>query len=169
MSFNHNNKLQLCKYCQISSNAHSFYLSNNDDVNNNFNDNDNYNNYNNDNNDNNNFNKSANHHLYKTMIADAELYNKPKTIIYHMKIQLNRNQTPKMNHWNWVIDFKGAGVKHYLAFVTVRELSRWINSEKDGLCKNLKNIKIKNAGIMIKPMIGLSKWFLPEHINVECL
>jgi hypothetical protein len=108
-------------------------------------------------------------HTYKTVISDASLYNNPVSIIYHIDIELKKNKTQNMDYWEWEIDFSGAGVKHYLAFGTVRELSRWINSERDGLCKNLENIKIKNAGIMIKPMVALSKWFLPEHINVECI
>jgi hypothetical protein len=114
-------------------------------------------------------NETGSSHTYKTIIANASLYNDPSSIIYHIDIELKINKTANMDYWEWEIDFEGAGVKHYLAFRTVRELSKWINSEKDGLCKNLKNIKIKNAGIMIKPMIGLSKWFLPEHINVVCL
>ena len=114
-------------------------------------------------------NDTRSRHTYKTVIADALLYNDPSSIIYHIDIELKKNKTQMMDYWNWEIDFAGAGVKHYMAFGTVRELSRWINTERDGLCKNLENIKIKNAGIMIKPMIALSKWFLPEHINVVCL
>jgi hypothetical protein len=157
--------VEQCNYCSHIPNAHSFsFVSNTDNDSEEYQDID-YNVYN----DPLLLNENSIDHLYKTKIADAKLYDNPISIIYHIKLELRRNKTHKMDYWNWYIDFEGAGIKHYMAFGTVRELSRWINSEKDGFCKNLKNIKIINSGIMIKPLVSLSKWFLPEHINVVCV
>ena len=142
--------IEVCHYCMNEPNSHSFFLDNN-------------------NIDDNPLFSTLKKHTYKTKIANAKLYDKPDTIIYHIEIELKRNKTVNVDIWNWIIDFSDTKMKHYMAFTTVHELSKWINSEKDGLCKNLENIKIKNAGIMIKPLISLAKWFLPEHIKVECL
>lgn len=131
---------QLCNYCMYAPNSHSFYLLN---INNNI-------------------------HTYKTIIADAELYNNPASIIYHIKIYLKMYKTYPYNEWHWIIDFNNATFKNYMALNTVIKLSSWINNEKHNMCKNLKQIKIINTNIFIKPMIALAKYYLPKHIKIIC-
>lgn len=104
--------------------------------------------------------------MFNTMICEAKMYNSPATIIYHIEQELDYNKPDKNINWIWNIDFKNAELKHYFAFNTVKELSQWINAEKLGYCCNLKEIRIYNAGLLVKPLISLAYWFLPRNINV---
>lgn len=129
---------QPCTYCMNNPKSHSFYLLNNDN----------------------------NIHTYNTTIADAKLYHHPESIIYHIKIALKMDKTYPDKDWHWIIDFNNATFKHYMSLNTVKQLSSWINNEKQNMCKNLKQIKIINASIFIKPMITLAKYYLPQYIEV---
>jgi hypothetical protein len=122
-------------------NSHSFHLINTNNTNNNI-------------------------HTYNTVIADAELYYHPESIIYHIKIALKMNKTYPDKDWVWIINFNNATFKHYMSLKTVKEIASWINDEKNDMCKKLKQIKIINASIFIKPMITLAKYYLPEHIEI---
>lgn len=104
------------------------------------------------------------YHLYKTVVAESILYNKPDTIIHHIE------HDPYLNkdiQWNWIVDLTNASRKHYMALNTVREISKWIKREKDNKCKELQEIKIVGGSpILTIPLILLAKMFLPSHIKI---
>ena len=104
------------------------------------------------------------YHLYKTIVAESILYNKPDTIIHHIE------HDPYLNkdiQWNWIIDLTNASCKHYMALNTVREISKWIKREKDNKCKELQEIKIIGDNpLLITPLVLLAKMFLPNHIKI---
>lgn len=102
--------------------------------------------------------------VYKTIVAKAKLYDKPDTIIHHIEHDALLNRSL---HWEWIIDMTNAKFRHYMAFNTVRQLSKWINREKTNKCKNLKRIIIiDNHPILMSPLISLGKLFLPKHVNI---
>jgi hypothetical protein len=138
MTTKFNTTLQPCIYCRNDPKSHSFHL----------------------------LNTNNNIHIYNTMICEAKMYNSPATIIYHIEQELDYNKPDKNINWIWNIDFKNASVKHYFAFNTVKELSQWINGEKLGYCSSLKEIRIYNAGLLVKPLISLAYWFLPKNVKV---
>lgn len=106
--------------------------------------------------------------VYDTVIKDAELYNDPESIIYHIEECLKSSLSETTSSWFWVINFYGASTKHYLALSTVYQLCCWINKEKDGLCKNLESIYVLNGNkLLLLPLIQLAKLFLPSHINID--
>ena len=135
---------QPCIYCQENSNSHSFNIL-----------------------DYHSLNENNIQNLFYTKIADAELYNKPDTIIYHIEQTLKYNKIHYDKEWMWIIDFNNSEFKHYISFNTVKEISKWINKESLNLCKNLKEINIINSNFMINSLILLSKWFLPKHIKIN--
>lgn len=104
------------------------------------------------------------YHLYKTVVAESILYNKPDTIIHHIE------RDPYLNkelQWSWIVDLTNASRKHYMALNTVRELSKWIKREKNNKCKALKEIKIIGDNpVLIAPLVLLAKMFLPNHIKI---
>ena len=105
-------------------------------------------------------------YLYKTIVADSVLYNDPESIIHHMEYDPYLMKEP-MLEWEWSIDMRNAHMKHYLAFNTVREISKWIDREKDNKCKNLKKIVVLNeVYYLMSPLIHLAKMFLPGHIEI---
>lgn len=128
-----------CRYCEIDPHAHSFHV---DKV----------------------ARPLSNTFRVYTTVCEATLYNKPDTIIHHIENDTNINRELT---WEWTINFIGAGLKHYMAINTVVELSKWINREKDNKCKNLLKIYIigENNAILY-PLVLLSKFFLPSHIDV---
>lgn len=137
---------QPCVYCQNDNESHSFYLlSTLPNV----------------------LNKESG--IFRTQINQAKLYNQPYTIIYHIEQLLKYHKAPQMSDWVWVIDFDKADIKHYLAFRTVKVISKWINEQRYNLCSNLKEIKVCNGNFMLKPMVALSHLFLPSHIKVSVL
>lgn len=134
-----------CCYCAINEKAHSFFCYEESDT-----------------------EKSNTKYKYKTIVAEAELYNNPETIIHHIETTLvSDKDKDKENSWEWTVDFNGAGIKHYLALNTVSELSKWIQREKEGKCKHLKRIRII-GGIsgLVYPLILLARIFLPSHIEI---
>jgi hypothetical protein len=131
---------QPCTYCMHDPKSHSFYL----------------------------LSTNNNIHIYNTIISNAELYYNPESIIYHITIALKMDKTYPNKDWVWIIDFNNASLKHYMALKTVKEISSWIHNEKQNMCKNLKQIKIINASIIIKPLLTLAKYYLPNHIEIIC-
>jgi hypothetical protein len=101
--------------------------------------------------------------IFKTKVSTAKLYNNPESILEH----INKNKALQ-NHlyWSWIIDLKDSEYKHYMSFNTVKQLSIWINEQKEYKCKNLNNIIVKNGGILIKPLILLAKLFLPKRVKI---
>ena len=135
-----------CCYCAINEKAHSFFCYEELDI-----------------------EKSNTKYKYKTIVAEAELYDKPETIIHHIETTLIADkEKDKENSWEWAVDFTGAGLKHYMALNTVSELSRWIQREKNNKCENLEQIVILGAenNVLIYPLIYLAKVFLPSHIEI---
>ena len=130
-----------CKYCILDINAHSFKLNGYVDINN------------------------LTIKKYYTKISDAKLFNKPETIIYHIQQEFINTKLETNNMWIWDINFENADLKHYLAFNTVIELSKWIKNSNFG--KQLKQINIHNARIMGHSMIILAKLYLPNHIIIK--
>lgn len=126
-----------CHYCSKTPGAHSFYC----------------------------FQSSREGNLlYKTVIAEAKLFDKPTTIIHHINSDI---QLQPGKRWEWMIDFKGASLKHYMAFNTVRIISKWINHEKQDKCKELRKIYLMNGKkSLLNPMVWLAKLFLPSHIKI---
>lgn len=128
-----------CIYCKTNPKAHSFYY----------------------------FKSSKDKKLlYKTIIAEADFFDKPDTIIHHINNDLQLKSGTK---WEWIIDFRDASFKHYMAFNTVRIISKWINDEREKKCKELRKIYLINGKkILINPMIWVSRFFLPSHIEIIC-
>jgi len=138
-----------CMYCLSNSKAHSFSIHRNNNIATPYSVN------------------SDNIIMFNTMISEADMYNRPYTIIYHIELELDNNNPDYLNtNWIWNIDFKNADLKHYLSFNTVKCLSQWINNENLGYCSNLREIRIYNANFLIKPLISLAYWFLPKHIKI---
>jgi hypothetical protein len=140
---NYNNASEYCYYCSLNEKAHSFKRKKG---------------Y-----------FSPTLQVYETIIKDAELYNDPDSIIFHIErcLKYNLKETPI---WNWAIDFEGAGIKHYFSFNTVIKLCQWINREKNGLCKELKHIYVLNGyKILTLSLVKMAKLFLPSHIEVEII
>ena len=105
--------------------------------------------------------------VYNTIISEAKLYNRPDTIIHH--IEKEPHITKELT-WEWMINFSYCELKHYMAMNTIIELSRWINREKENKCKNLKKIYLFGSNSMLLyPLVGLSKLFLPSNIDVVIL
>lgn len=105
--------------------------------------------------------------LYATLIKEAELYDDPESIVFHIE-QCLKSNLDAVTSWNWIIDFRSTTTKHYLAFSTVYQLCRWISKEKDGRCKNLENIYVINGNkLLLFPLVELSKLFLPSHIKID--
>lgn len=139
---------QPCIYCQENSKSHSFIkLNNKQDT----------------------INKYNSITTFYTKVSDAELYNKPDTIIYHIEETLKYNKINYDKEWIWIINLDDAEFKHYIEFNTVRELSNWINKESKQLCNKLKEINIINSNFMINGFIGLSKQFMPNHIKINII
>ena len=129
--------INTCTYCAINPKSHSFYC----------------------------YQSNQNGcYLYKTVVAESILFDKPGTIIHHVE------HDPHLSadlQWNWIIDMTKASRKHYMAVDTVRELSKWIKREKDNKCKQLKQIQIVgNYSILIEPLIFVAKLILPSHIKI---
>lgn len=102
--------------------------------------------------------------VYKTIVANAKLYDKPATIIHHIEQDTLLSSSL---HWEWVIDMTNAKLKHYMAFNTVRQISKWINREKNNKCKCLnKIIIIDKYPILMTPLIALGSLFLPKHVQI---
>ena len=104
---------------------------------------------------------------YQTYVCDAKLYNNPRSIIHHIEKYLLADMNTQ---WEWHIDFRDAQMRHYSAFGTVYALSKWINSEKCGLCKGLRKITVHNGiKILVYPLIMASRLFLPGHIKINVI
>lgn len=125
---------KICKYCKKDNYSHSFSL----------------------------FKKSnLGNDIFYTKISNAKMFNNPNSIIHHIEIELDNNNT---NIWYWIIDFKNANTEHYFAFNTLIKLSKWIKYSNRTL--NLKKIYINNSNILINKLIFLAKLYLPERIEV---
>lgn len=132
-----NININTCTYCTINPKCHSFYCYQS---------------------------SQSGYYLYKTIVAESILYNKPDTIIHHIE---HDSRLSKDLKWNWTIDLTKATHKHYMALNTVRELSKWIKREKENKCQQLKEIRIVGDNpILIAPLILLAKLFLPDHIKI---
>ena len=104
------------------------------------------------------------YHMYKTVVAESILYNKPKTIIHHIE---HDPYLCEELQWSWIVDLTNASRKHYMALNTVRELSKWIKREKNNKCKQLKQIQmVGENSVLIEPLIFLAKMILPSHIKI---
>lgn len=104
------------------------------------------------------------YHLYKTVVAESTLYNKPATIIHHIEHDPHLSMDLQ---WCWIVDLSNASRKHYMALNTVREVSKWIKREKNNKCKQLKEIRVVGDNpVLLAPLVMLAKLFLPSHIKI---
>jgi hypothetical protein len=106
---------------------------------------------------------------YYTKVADAKLFDKPETIIYHMEQEFNKNNDIEnselyIEDWIWDINFDNASIKHYLSINTVIKLCKWLKNSNYG--KKLKKINIYNSGLLGSSLIIIAKLYLPENIEI---